>query len=165
MATDRETLKKAQIGALQGNKDITAPETAVKEAARRYITWRKTAADTNAGDNTAEFVVGTVHRNSRVVRVSYTADANVAVQTNDTILLTAKVHTAADPANGLIVANAIGTSAGFGALTRWVPKDITLVPANAQMLTNSVVTFSITKANSGTALAAGVLTVDIEEGD
>lgn len=162
MPTDRTILKRFQEGAL-GSTAVTSAETAVKEAHRRILTWRKDAEDTNAGDNTSEFVVGAVPRNSKVIRVYYTADANVAVQTNDTILLTAKVHTAADPANGLIVANGIMTAAGIGGMTRWVPKDITLVAANATAATNSVLTFLVTKANSGTKLAAGVLTVDVEE--
>ncbi len=162
MPTDREYLKNAEEGHI-GSTAAANKKTAVADAHERYITWRKAAADTNAADNTAEFVVGACDKDSLVKRVYYTADANVAVQTNDTILLTAKVHTAADPSNGLIVANGIMTAAGIGAMTRWVPLDITLVRANATMLANSVLTFLVTKANSGTALAAGVLSCVVEE--
>lgn len=162
MATDRQLLKTSQEAYL-GSTAITDKQAAVAASHRRYLTWRKDAEDTNAGDNTAEFVVGGVPANSVVKRVYYSADANVAVQTNDTILLTAKVHTAADPANGLIVANGIMTSGGIGAMVRWVPKDITLVAANTTAAVNSVITFAVTKANSGTKLSAGVLTVILEE--
>ncbi len=165
MATDRTALKQLQTAYIASNPSgtVSNPAGAIAAQNYRYLTWRKDAEDTNASDNTAEFVVGGVPANSVVRRVYYTADSNVAVQTNDTILLTAKVHTAADPANGLIVANGIMTAAGLGGATRWVPLDITLVAANATAAVNSVVTFLVTKANSGTKLSAGVLTVVLEE--
>ncbi len=165
MATDRTVLKQLQASYVASNPSgtLSDPKAAIAAQNYRYLTWRKDAEDTNAGDNTAEFVIGGVPANSIVKRVYYTADANVAVQTNDTILLTAKVHTAADPANGLIVANGIMTAAGLGGATRWVPLDITLVTANVTAAVNSVVTFLVTKANSGTKLAAGTVTVVLEE--
>ncbi len=76
MPTDREFLKNAQLGHI-GSTAAANKRTTIEDANERYITWRKDAIDVNAGDNTAEFVVGATDKDSLVKRVYYTADANV----------------------------------------------------------------------------------------
>lgn len=165
--SDRENLKQFQIGQVSGLKstEIADAPTTIKATHRRTFTWRKTAADTNAGDNTAEFQFAELERAGRVVSVKYSADANTAAHNTNTITLTVSKRLAADPANAVVVANGITTVAGLNSFVAWTPKAITLVANAVTYTANSVLTFAITKANSGVALAAGVLSVDVEEGD
>lgn len=159
MATDRNLLKQAQIGHV-GSAGLSAPTTAVKESHRRTYTWVKTAIDTNATDNTAEFCVVKLERASRLIAASYAAIANVASAANNTIQMTVGARLAADPANAVVVANSLSNVAPWVA---WTPLAITLVANAVDVTANSVLTFKVLKANSGTALAAGVLTLDVEE--
>lgn len=160
--TDRGSLKQSQINILKSfpSAEVSSAETAVQQAHRRTYTWTKSAIDTNATDNTAEFAVVKLERASNIVACSYTPIANVASSATNTIQLTVSARLAADPANAVVVANALTNAT---ALVAWTPYAVTAVAANAAVTANSVLTFKVLKANSGVALAAGVLTLDVEE--
>ena len=165
MASDREILKQIDIGRVNSNPTMSDSATAVKARERRVYTWKKTAQDTNATDNTAEFSFVELKRAGRVVAVDWTTDVNVAAHNTNTIQLTVSKRIASDPANAVVVANAITTVAGLNGFTAWTPKAITLVANAVTYAANTVLTFQALKANSGTKLDIGILSVDVEEGD
>lgn len=160
--SDRSVLKDLQASYVASNPtaSISNPVTAVAAQNYRAYTWVKTAIDTNATDNTAEFAVTAPLNAGKLVAATYTAIANVASAANNTIQLTVSKRLAADPANAIVVANALTNASP---LVAWTPYAITVNTQASQFAANSVATFKILKANSGTALAAGVLTLTFEE--
>ncbi len=160
--SDRSVLKQLHAASFQSNPTsvIADPVGEVNKMHRRTYTWVKAAADTNATDNTAEFNIVNLQVATKVIAASYTPIANVASAANNTIQLTVSARLAADPANAVVVCNALTNAT---AMTAWTPYAVTLVATAASVTANSVLTFKVLKANSGTALGAGVLSVTVEE--
>ncbi len=160
--SDRSILKGLQAAALSSHPTsvVADPVGEVNKTHRRTYKWDKAAIDTNATDNTAEITVVTLPVAGKVISASYTAIANVASHANNTIQLTVSKRLAADAANAIVVCNALTNAA---ALTAWTPYAVTLVSSQAEYTANSCLTFKVLKANSGVALAAGTLSVVVEE--
>ena len=159
MATDRELLKKAQAGHV-GSAGLSDPKTEVGKANRFRVTYRKGSADTNAADNTAELCFGRLDVKAKLVEAKYTADANVAASNANAITLIVAVRDGAggSAANIATVNTANANGGGTGSLVLFQPVTITRVAANADSCAaGSVCTLTITKANSGVVLAAGLL--------
>ncbi len=159
--SDMSVLKGLQVAAVASNPSavIADPTTAVAVQNRRTYTFQKAAIDANATDNTAEVTVIHLQVASKVIAASYTPIANVASSSTNTIQLTVGARLAADPANAVVVCNALTNAT---AMVAWTPYPVTLVASAAAVTANSVLTFKVLKANSGVALAAGTLSVTVE---
>lgn len=163
MATDRELLKQAQSGHI-GSIGATDPIGEVGKSHVRPRDFLKTGTE-NASTAVAESPMFVVNRKSKLVAADLHTGTNVA--TDNTNYLVVKVYKRDSAgANQLLVAS-INTHGGQqGAVTQWVAKDFSL---NTTSDTNviaagSVLTYEITKAGSGQALATLTeFTFDLEE--
>lgn len=116
----------------------------------------KAAADSNAGDATAETPLGVAEEAATVTAVSYLpGDALTAHADNYATLLVSK--RAAGGGSKTTVASVTTQIAGSGDWTAWAPVDI---PVTSGALTaGQGLTFEIAKAGSGVVVPAGKLVV------
>ena len=160
MATDRDILKTAQIGAASTLPDISAPKTAVRAMHTRSYIFPKVGTE-NAATNVAETCMFTVRRASKPVGVYFTGGGTVAGNATDYAYLTVEKMTAGVAA-GIVASYNTHTSAQ-SSITGNVAASFSL-NANCSIAVGDTLTYKIRKVSAtGALITIGSFTVDLEE--
>jgi hypothetical protein len=158
MATDR-TIHFQVAAAQLGSTQATDPEGCAEDLDCRTIRIQKTGTE-NAATNVAETIGGTVLRAAKIKAVKLLTGTNVAGDNTDYLVITVSKRTGATKTTVATCNTHLGAQ---GNITQFVPESFSLVAAAQNLAIDDVLTFEITKAASGKALAVSEIAVDIQE--
>lgn len=161
MATDRVYLKNQQSGMLQ----TTGASNAISEVSAAHSRThhiQKTGTE-NAATNVAETVGLVLNRKVQISSVKLLTGTNVTNDTSNYAVITLSKRTSAGATQTTVATYNTHTNAQ-GAITLNVPASFSVVAnSDSVVAAGSILTYTITKAGSGQAVAFSVLAVDVEE--
>ena len=131
------------------------------------FTWRKTAADTNATDATAEFSFAGITRRAKLVSATYYAENTLTSSdtTYATLTLSSRDGKGGSALNLGDTLTKTAANGGTGNWNQWGAITMTanaFDPNNAVIPAGGLLTFKIAKASTGVAVPAGTLFVRIQ---
>lgn len=161
MPTDRQTLKDALVGVLNSKPpaEIADPRAVVNLANSVAITNKYSDAAT-AGTAVTETVHWRAPFACKVITAYVSTPIAVTAHASNTATFTVSKRTSAG-ASQATVATAVTTTGGTGNITAFAPVALPLTVANVALAAGEVITFAISKQNSGVALTAATSYVDL----
>lgn len=160
--SDIDTIVAAESGRL--GSLVSGAKAALDRALRqRDMVWRKGSDDAMASTTTAAQAMGYVRVAAKIVRAVYIADTGgVTAHATDYGTINVAKYTAAGGSVTTVAAFASDTVTTDD-VTQWVPKDLTVVDAAAELVALSALSVAITKAGSGVVFRAGIVLATIQD--
>ncbi len=157
--TDRELIKTQQAGSFDAIP-LATPVASLASLHSHSRDYTKVGTE-NAATNVAATLMFSVRRKSKVGGITYLTGTNVAADNTNSVYFTVSKMTAGGTA---VVVASFNTHAGAqGAITANVPAAFSVVQnSDAILASGDSLHYTITKASSGTAVAIGTITTDLE---
>jgi hypothetical protein len=149
MPTDREILKKAQMGYV-GSSGGVDPNASVGRAHERTYTYRQINA--TAGTAITESTIAAVRNRGAVRLVTVTAPIAVAAHASNGHTFNVYKRTAG--ASQTLIATGSTLTAGLNGLAAHTPATLTLTAANVQLAAGDTLTFESVVGGTGQSLTA-----------
>jgi len=153
MATDRELLKSAQVGALV-SAGLSDPELAVKQAHRKVYDFQLT--DEGDADGTSQEYGFRMPFACRVISAHATAPINVTGHATTNAIFTVSKRVAGSATAIGVVTTTLAAPAN--SMVAHVPLALTITAADAVLAAGDVLTAKLTKGSTGVAVCEATAT-------